>query len=68
MRTKKGDWVRVCYDGFGSRGDMVRPWLSKRKFRVTYVDDHFIIAGSTVGGYRVLKSWVRCADMKEGGK
>ena len=66
MRTKKGDIVRVCTNG--KKSFNWQPGLSFGAFRVVKIqkDGRALITG---GGWRyVIKSWVRCADMKEGGK
>ena len=65
MRTKKGDMVRVCYDGFGSGFDRLGPWLGRKLFRVVRVMNQHRILVHSCTGFRVLKSWVRCAEMKE---
>ena len=68
MRTKKGDWILACYNGFKSNGEGVRPWVGKRGLRVTYVGNGFCYASFFEGGLGIVRSWVRCADMREGGK
>jgi hypothetical protein len=63
MRTKKGDMVRLCFRC------NVRPkgaWLSVEQYQVIKTHHpHTITVRSRNGVRHTVKSWVRCADMKE---
>jgi len=65
MRTKKGDWVRICFDSVpGADSDIYGTRLSYDAYQVAKVVSPKLIR--VIGLPCEVKSWVLCADMKEG--
>lgn len=65
MRTKIGDWVRVCFDATpGTYSPIWDARLSYGPCEVTEIisPKHIRVEGLPFE----VKSWVLCADMKEG--
>ena len=45
MRTKKGDWVRICHDGPNGMQD--GPWLSRNRYKAVgaFNDGALVVEG-----------------------
>lgn len=64
MRTKIGDWVRVCWDQ--CPGADTPGWSARLSYGVYEVTEVISPKRIRVEGLPCeVKSWVRCADMKE---
>jgi hypothetical protein len=67
MRTKKGDWIKICHHGRTAFD--VRPHFSLNKYKVIAITpDGYAMVNGPFRMRGICRSWVRCADMKEGGK
>ena len=68
MRTKKGDWVRLCFHGErpGSNSYAWPAELSRLSYQVVEVLGRDRVRVEDYDGDEyTVKSWVRCAEMKE---
>lgn len=65
MKTKVGDRVRVCYTTRRSGSK-----LSKETYRVVSIIDPGCVVAylPKQKALWLIRSWVRCADMREGGR
>ena len=68
MKTKVGDWVRICLVGYASENHRkpTAACISKNKYKVRAVFPEGCI--SVVGPWKtrfLVTSWIRCADMTE---
>lgn len=64
MRTKIGDWIRICHHG--RTAFFTRPHLSRNKYKVVAITPagHVLVKGP-FETRSIASSWVLCADMKE---